>query len=222
MNPALGGWLHDARRRKKCGTLSARQVDQLEQLGVVWEPIRSHWEKMFAALVEFCQTHGHCRVPVALPPDAKLGRWTHTQRVRRKQGKLDADRVSRLDALGFSWDVPVEQWETMFAALLAYKEAHGSFNVPLKWSVSPGAPRLGSWVISQRVAFWEGRLDPQRAERLAAIGFQWGSVPRSRSSGETSDPVPPVGRDKHVDGVTDFQSNEIALLPGMAGASLNP
>ena len=44
--------------------------------------------------------------------------------------RLTADRLARLDALGFDWVVtagPKASWEARFAELAAYRRAHGRF-----------------------------------------------------------------------------------------------
>jgi hypothetical protein len=43
-------------------------------------------------------------VPQSYEKNKKLAKWVSRQRVYQKQGKLDADKIKRLDELGFVWD----------------------------------------------------------------------------------------------------------------------
>ena len=87
-----------------------------------------------------------------------------------RQGKLRAERVHRLDELGFVWDLRTTVWEEMFAALVAYRQRHGDFNVPVRW---PENTALGTWVDKQRTLFNANRLRKDRVARLDDLGFAW-------------------------------------------------
>ena len=107
------------------------------------------------------------------PPFRKitaLGNWVHTQRTLHKQGRLDQERIDRLDSLGFTWDLRRERWDEMFAVLKDYRRAIGHCDVPQSWSENR---KLGNWVMMQRTAYKAGRLDGEQIERLQAIGFHF-------------------------------------------------
>ena len=97
----------------------------------------------------------------------------HTQRTLHKQGRLEQERIARLDAIGFTWDLRREQWETMFAALEEYRRATGHCDVPQAFAENR---KLGNWVMMQRAAYKAGRLDGEQIERLQAIGFRFSIV----------------------------------------------
>ena len=80
-------------------------------------PREADWEAMRARLAAFKAEHGHCRVLQNHPADpelsAKLGMWVSDK--RRYKKRLDAgnpspwitaERVAKLDALGFEWSPP--------------------------------------------------------------------------------------------------------------------
>jgi hypothetical protein len=46
---------------------------------------------------------------------SSLGRWVMTQRSRHDE--LDSDRISRLESIGFIWELLDHEWEDMFAKL---------------------------------------------------------------------------------------------------------
>jgi hypothetical protein len=62
---------------------------------------------MLEALVEYKKEHNSTMVPQCYDQDQRLGRWVHYQRVEywiyqtSGKGKINADRIARLEALGF-------------------------------------------------------------------------------------------------------------------------
>ena len=56
------------------------------------------WQEMFDELVEYRGKNGDCNVRQRA---GKLGKWVMNQRSRYKEGKLDDDRVQKLERIGF-------------------------------------------------------------------------------------------------------------------------
>ena len=63
------------------------------------------WDQRFADLLAFKAAHGHCNVPSTYKEDPSLAAWVFNCRRQRKLGSLAANRIERLDAIGFSWSV---------------------------------------------------------------------------------------------------------------------
>jgi len=99
--------------------------------------------------------------------------WAATQADMHRRGLLSAGRVARLEGLvGWSWDPADDQWEAGFSALLAFTGREGHAGVPAQ-HVEADHP-TGRWASEQRSAFEAGRLQPDRAARLAALpGWSW-------------------------------------------------
>ena len=96
----LGTWI--SRQRKIKDNLSQDQIDRLESLGFVWDPLSEAWENGFIMLQRFQEQEGHCRVPTnRKEDDFNFGAWISTQ--RKNKDSLSPDRIKRLDALGFVW-----------------------------------------------------------------------------------------------------------------------
>ena len=97
----LGVWAVCQRLKKK--TLSQDRVSRLGHLGFCWNPREQIWEENFRVLEKFLRREGHLRVPTFHEEDGlKLGLWVSRQ--RRKKG-LTADRIKRLNDLGFIWKI---------------------------------------------------------------------------------------------------------------------
>jgi len=106
---ALGTWLSQQRGRRRRGSLAPDRVVELEQAGVVWDPVQEAFEAGLAGLARFRAEHGHSQVPAAhvAADGQQLGRWVRRQRGRRWQrdgrnGLTDA-QIAALDALDMRW-----------------------------------------------------------------------------------------------------------------------
>jgi hypothetical protein len=173
-NPALALWVKGVRAAQKRGDLDFERIRRLDSISFGWDRGgEMRWDEMYEELARYRQVNGHCRISTLSEECRSLGNWVHTQRTLRKQGRLDQERIARLDALGFAWDVRREQWDTMFAALEDYRRATGHCDVPQAW---PENRKLGNWVMLQRAAYKAARLDGEQIERLLAIGFRFSIV----------------------------------------------
>jgi hypothetical protein len=115
---------------------------------------RSSWQAKFDELSEFQKTHGHCLVPPSGTP--ALYRWVDTQRAlcvllgKGQHNHLNADRLARLNAIGFVWSASDARWTARYHDLLQYKKTHGHCCVPRRY---PPNRSLGYWVANQREAY---------------------------------------------------------------------
>ena len=182
-NPKLANWVSSQRIQHKTGRLPHEQVRLLGELGFSWKQREvGTWEDRLAEVAAFKEKNGHCEIPLNYPDNPKLGRFVNSMRTQRNSGRLAADRIAKLDALGFAWGTSGREevagegitraWKTRFDELLQYKQTHGNCNVPTEWRENP---QLGHWVSHQR-GFWKrGTLHPERQRWLDKIGFDWRS-----------------------------------------------
>jgi len=77
------------------------------------------WNTWFGILESFLQQQG--RYP-ALLEDPPLYRWVMNQRIQKKRGVLDPDRIRRLDGIGFVWDARDDKWGRMFEKFREHAE----------------------------------------------------------------------------------------------------
>ncbi len=162
----LGVWSSNIRRRK--GQLTPIQIHQLDSIGFCWDHDSEQWEEAFEALKAFHKREGHCKVAQNFVTNGlKLGAWVTRQ--RHPKISLSADKVSRLNLLGFIWDPFTEQWEEAFKALKAFHKREGHCRVIAR-SIINGF-KLGSWVSLQRSK--ESQLSVNQINRLDSLGFTW-------------------------------------------------
>jgi predicted helicase len=143
------------------------------------ERLGSTWDEYFGQLVAYKERFGDCDVPKGWPENVSFAAWVSMQRVLYGHKKLSAERIARLEAVGFVWSMRDSQWEEMFEALSAYKKRFGNCNVPQRW---PENTELGKWCHTQRYAY-KGRvrsaLNAERIVRLEALGFIWDTLDRA-------------------------------------------
>ena len=170
----LGQWVKTQRKARSNGKLSADQIESLDALGFVWDPLGELWQQGVTQLQAYRAEHGDVLVPFsyAAADGFKLGRWTIEKRYARSKGKLSAEHIESLDALGFVWDPLGELWQQRLTQLQAYRAGHGDVLVPQSLTTTDGF-NLGQWVKTQRKARSNGKLSAEQIESLDALGFVW-------------------------------------------------
>lgn len=203
---SLGNWANDIRKAYRCVRLGKKpdrpltfdMILQLESMGFKWK-LQDHeaqFEQHLAELAEFKRVHGHCDVPAKYEKNPQLGNWINNMRqsykarssggTTRPRRGLTQERVDKLEALGFRWQVEWkfqdetrqkfdEKFEHYFSLLEEYQKKNAHCNVPKR----SGA--LGSWCQRMREAYrhkYTGRksyrnLSDERIKRLEKIGFVW-------------------------------------------------
>lgn len=189
-NPSLSNWVSMQRVKQLRGKLDRSRIERLTTLGFAWlaKHNRSErcWDQRLAELRAFKLKHGHMRGEKAM--GRQLFSWRNTQRGLRREGKLSADRIARLDAIGFEWSDPRLQglphkigwerrWEFFFSQLKAFKKLRGNTLVPADWRDNK---QLATWVAEQRKARRRGSLSARRQKRLDQINFEWHPPGRKR------------------------------------------
>jgi hypothetical protein len=162
----LGDWVLKQRRLRE--SMPAARKLRLEEIGFVWNPYESLWEKGFVALSAFKARTGHCRVH----PRHREGSFNLGTRVRKRRisrNTMSAEHRRQLEEIGFVWDPLEDAWEEGFASLMIFKAREGHCGVPRGKIESTF--KLGSWVSYQRKL--AGSIPRERRQRLDEIGFVW-------------------------------------------------
>ncbi len=172
-DPKLATWV--AMQRQYEWRLSPERKQQLQAVSFLFgadlqRQRNQTWEEMYTRLSQFKQIHGHCRVSIA-HPDNKLFGWVAKQ--RKKKDQLPADRLEKLNALGFTWQEDTQkrlqdQWQSFYGQLLTFRQQQGHSNIPEGWQENPA---LATWVSHQRRK--EHTLPEERKQLLEQIGFCW-------------------------------------------------
>ena len=171
---AIGTWLNRQRTAYYKGTLSPERVAKLEALGIVWNQLETQWDERYGYLAQEKAAGREVNVtPKALTPDGQaIGRWLSKQRTAYYKGTLSPERVAKLEALGIVWNPFEAQWDEMYGYLVQEKAAGREVNVEQK-AKTPDGQAIGTWLGTQRTAYYKGTLSPERVAKLEALGVVW-------------------------------------------------
>jgi hypothetical protein len=162
----LGNWVANLRIIKD--KLTADQINDLDALGLVWDPRETQWEEGFKLLVAYKEEFGDCLVKGKFQYGGyNLGSWVSS--LRTKKDKLTLERLTQLDDLGFIWDASVYVWEEAFNHLVAYKKEFGDCMVPHRTEYRGFS--LANWLDRQRSQ--KSKLTPEQVNRFDDLGFVW-------------------------------------------------
>jgi hypothetical protein len=185
--PRLGRWVSKLRNKRFRQQLTQTQIDRLDSLGFDWETDLEkrdrEWDVLFQRLVTFKRKYKTVLVPRTNKNEPDLGSWVGTQRMMKKRGTIRADRMKRLDKLGFVWVVDErrfwvadrnsekidQKWEQSFQLLVEFKKQNGHCVVAQHYEDRT----LGRWVGHQRTGLAAGMMRPERKDRLDKLGFVW-------------------------------------------------
>jgi len=149
------------------------------------------WQDMYNELVNFREREGHCQVPAKFSENPKLGNWVRTQRAQRKKllnGEftiMTAKRVQALEAIGFVWEVRVDnfltrdKWMVMYEELQKYRKETGRCCV-----TNAENSKLAYWITKQRKQYQSMKngkpstMTEDRVELLNQLEFVWKGPPR--------------------------------------------
>ena len=187
----LSTWVANQRKNYKNKSLSDEQIRFLDKINFNWKiREKGSWEDRLAEVTAFKEKHGHCNIPLSLTDPPKLSGFVNATRDQKRRGALSAERVAKLDAVGFVWhakgskigeDGMNEAWKERFDELLGYKKIHGNCEVPMKRKAHEEYAQLGNWVKSQRDTKKSGKLHPERIRLLEEVGFTWEMLKRKIS-----------------------------------------
>ncbi|MFJ9855509.1 Helicase associated domain protein [Streptomyces sp. NPDC101150] len=121
-----------------------------------------------AAAQAFHDTYGHLDIPAdhTDPAGYTLGTFITTMRDAHTTGRLEADWIAELDALGMIWDKHDAAWRARLTAAADYHDTHGHL-------AAPATTKVGAWLAEQRHLAAKDELDPARAADLTALDPHW-------------------------------------------------
>jgi len=162
----LGGWVRRQRSVYHEGKLDPSREQLLREIGFNFRLLDSYnWDEMFGKLEDFKRQFGHAWVSDS-HHDVQLHYWLTYQRKLHWRGKLEAEKVSRLAALGV--DMRNKSWNEKYAQLVAFREKHGHLRVSKHFTTDK---QLINFVKGLRRC--RDSISAERRESLDEIGFIW-------------------------------------------------
>lgn len=169
----LGHWLSCQRNAYNKRKLSVKQIQQLENLDMIWDVKTYIWEQMYWEAVLYFKKHDNLWVVKNSNCSEKnrLWEWLSTQRTdyrNRTNPHFTEERICKLEAIGIIWDTyvnPEVTWKQW------YDKASDFFQVHCHLS-PPNGP-LNTWIIAQRSKKRGGTLSLEKIQRLESVGMIW-------------------------------------------------
>ena len=165
----LGIWVGTLRRRREEGYLTAIQIEQLDQLGMKWDPYAEQFVENLTHLRAFIAKEGH-----SYPPrghrvgSVDLGGWAI--KLRASKNELGPEKIALLSSVGFDWTPYVDHlYNKNYSLLVDFARTHGHARVPKGFKM--GQVNLGSWVGTIRGR--RASLGQEKIAMLDQLGFVW-------------------------------------------------
>ena len=118
----LGKWIAvQAKRLRESAPIPEEQQKLLETLPLKTESEADRiWKDNFEDLCSYVNSNGSFNIPAKYtsPHGVRLSAWATVQRMKKGKGELSAERISKLDAIGFPWKI--DRWEQSYALAKAY------------------------------------------------------------------------------------------------------
>ncbi len=171
----LHQWVKNIRQFYKRGTIEARRIDLLNQVGFEWENRRKQktFEERVKQVLAYKKLHGTLHVSQTCrginQEEYSLSRWVNEMRRKYSEDRLPMSYISRLNKIGFIWNMEDARFEKRVTALKKFYKTHGNFDVPQ----SGRTKKLGNWVAIMRS---RGISTPRYKLWLDQIGFVWDGV----------------------------------------------
>ncbi|MBF0132031.1 MAG: Helicase associated domain protein [Magnetococcales bacterium] len=170
-DPELGAWAARQRMLRQKQSLDENRRIRLDEVGFVWDLAAAAWHQSFQQLVMFRRLYGHAQVEEGDARYPQLAVWSREQRNGRLRNQLTLDQIQKLDELGFVWDLEAAHWQKKFKQFKAFKLRYG--HLRLKDGDATLLQPLVVWSEEQRQLRAKNRLDPERVNRLNALGMIW-------------------------------------------------
>lgn len=166
----LGRRVGQLRTQRRQNLLSTAQVKRVEKAlpGFVWEvyqgSVQREWDARCAELEQVYREGG-----VNAPLSATLSGWANAQRSAARKGKLPAERVAKLTAIGFVFDVRVGRRFDKVRWLQKYSLYLVDYT-PGSLTREEESDRT-RWLAHQRRAVKDGTLEQECVALLRAADF---------------------------------------------------
>ncbi len=174
----LGKWLGTLKVQRKRGGrgryLTPDRIVALDRLGMVWDVDEFQWEQKFLVAQRYFEEHGNLEVTTRYETHdgVRLGVWIQSVRRDYKSGRLDREKIQRLEAIGMVWGIEEARWERQYQAAADYYQEHGDLDIPAQYKTPEGL-KLGDWLKRMRQDYRKGVLKKDAVRRLEALGVTW-------------------------------------------------
>ena len=130
----VGNIVFNIRKKYRNHLLTDEQIEKMNNLEVIWNPIKDTWDMFYSLLEEYYVENGNSNVPqYYVVDDKKLGEWVKMQRQAKKGiylNRITEEQIERLNALDFKWNMTDFRKEKKYKLYREYYEEYGTLNIP--------------------------------------------------------------------------------------------
>ncbi|BDA51348.1 hypothetical protein COCOBI_18-2250 [Coccomyxa sp. Obi] len=128
------------------------------------------FDTMYKELKAWRDTYATTVVPKQVWDQPLLGAWVHKMRKTRKEGKLPAWQVAKLEELVFAWKMDQQgaKWHHNLHEARRFKEVHGHALIPAGYTNArePGWMEASRWITRNAKLFSKGKLTDKRYQLI--------------------------------------------------------
>ena len=148
-------------------------IEFVEQIGIkTLDIVGQSWDERFGEYKAFKEKFG--REPTRESKNEfenKLSYWVGTQRSWHNSNKLSRERFDKLTSIGFNWGIVLNKWDKVFEDYKLFRNKNN--REPVVNSKDNLELYLANWAGSQRTNRKNGKLSPEKLNKLNSIGFIW-------------------------------------------------
>lgn len=171
-HPKLSNWIRVQRSSYKKGTLDDEKFKMLNNIEFVWDVLEHNWNVMYLKLITAMENINIVKLnPFIKFSNEDINKWMKNQRTYYRGQKLSPDKITKLNNIGFVWDILETQWMFMYNELKDYKNKTGSIQIPKESQSHPNRPKLYNWIMVQRGSWKKGTLSEEQIDLLNQLGF---------------------------------------------------
>ena len=128
-----------------------------------------NWDNNFQLLQKYYMEYGYFPKQKEIFEGVRLGMWCANQRREINKGRYPANRLEKLQAIGFLKSCTYDtHWERCFQSLLKFLDEFGRF--PVEPDVYHGF-NIGKWCSNQKLHAKRSNYPQERYDKLNRIGF---------------------------------------------------
>ncbi len=104
----LGSWITTQRRNYEDGSISDKQIEMLNRIGMEWVYTNNPdyvWEKNYKTVLDFYSKYKHLYIPISYVTEegVRIGVWLHDRKIEYNNNELSEERKRKLDLLDKTW-----------------------------------------------------------------------------------------------------------------------
>lgn len=153
-------WIKTQRALYSRDLLSKTQINRLNSIGMVWNLREYQWMETYNELKAEYEQKGY------IVQIGSIIRWIKYQKQQQREGKLSAEKISLLEAIGIKL-LPIDiRWFQKYTAVVEYCKKNGNI-------IEVDDPELSGWLNAQRKNYEINKLNSEQIKLLNKLGMVW-------------------------------------------------